>query len=742
MTSAWRVRRELGVALGLAVVALASGAIFAVPARAGDLEPFARDWRWSVIGSWPGHAGLQAVDLDADGGLELVVSAGADGWPAHYWYILKWNGFGFEQLWTSAELPAALEGLVVVQADADPQLEVVAVAGGAVTLWDGGSLSVERSYAIPMLGIRAIEAGDLDADGEPELVAIDARDLIVLSLSTGDLEGLRFGFGGWDLALGQADPDPALEVAIANDMMVGSLLDGATLETEWGRAAGLGNFVAMGNIDADPEDELLAGWKYEGTLRVFDLGTGLQVLEVEAEYGVSPPILADVDDDGKVEIVYGDYGSIGGVHILNATTGDLEWEVGNASGYYGAVTQVASGDVDGDGVTEVVWGSKGVPEQMGRVFVVDGATHLLEWESRRLGPSFLALTTMDLEGDGETEVVAGTRTFGYTGDLFVTLDSRLEREVKHAVTSHEVGYAGLWRVRAANLDDDPQPEVCQSSGSGYTGGVACYDGVTGALQWQAMFDSWEQAAALEIADVDGDGKSEVVAGVWTDSWYLPWTHVYCYRGDTGSLVWQSADLDPGRYSLLEVKNVDDEPSPEVVVARSQQDLVILQGSSGSVKYGPFPMPVTSLAVARRPGNPVAEIFVGLSDGTVKLIAPTDGETKTLASGLGGVVDALGVGEMNGAGAPEIAAVVGGRALLLDGETGARLWQSGFLSRRAGEYDSLLVAPIDGDGLDDLVVNMHIGVALFITSVRPGLPFTDGFETSSLRRWSRSLPAEP
>lgn len=735
MTAPRRFRGELSLALGLAAVALASGAIFVGPARAVNAGPFAREWRWSVIGSWPGYAGLQAVDLDADGGLELVVTAGADDWPDRYWYLLRWNGSDYEQEWTSAELPGSLEGLVVVQADDDPQLEVVVVSGGVVTLWDGHSLSVERSYAIPLLEVRAIEAGDLDADGEAELVAIDARDLVVLSLSTGGLEGFRFGFGGWDLALGQADSDPALEVAIANDMMAGSLLDGATLETEWGRPAGLGNFVAMGNIDADPEDELLAGWRYEGTLRVFDLGTGSQVLEVEVENGLSPPILADVDDDGKVEIVHGNYGSMGGVHILNATTGDLEWEVASSWWAYGVVTQIACGDVDGDGVSEIAWGSRGTPEQMGRVFVADGATHLLEWESRRLGPSFLALTTMDLEGDGETEVVAGTRKFGYSGDLFVTLDSRLEREAKHAVMSHEVGYAGLLQVRAANLDDDPQPEICQSSGSGYTGGVACYDGVTGALEWQATFDYREEAAALEIADVDGDGEPEVVAGVSTNSWFVPSAHVYCYRGDTGSLVWRSADLDPGPYYSLEVKNVDAEPLPEVIVVRYQQELVILQGSSGSLKYGPFPMPVASLAVERRPGNPVAEIFVGRTDGSVQVIAPTDGEAKTLASGLGGVVDALGVGEVSGAGAPEIAAVVGGRALLLDGETGARLWQSGYLSRRAGEYDSLLVAPIDGDGLVDLVVNMHIGVALFLTSARPGLPFDDGFETSSLRRWS-------
>lgn len=688
------------------------------------------------MGSWAGYAGLQAIDLDADGGLELVATAGTDGGLPRYWYVLSWNGSDYEQEWTSPELPASLAGLAVVQADADPQLEVIVVAGGVVMVWDGLSRAVERSYAIPLLEARSLEAGDLDADGEPELAVIDANDLLVISLSTGDLEGFRFGFGGWDLALGQADSDPALEIAIANDVMAGSLLDGATLATEWGRPAGLGNFVAMGNIDADPEDELVAGWKYEGRFRFFDFSTGTQVLEIEAGQGVSPPILADVDDDGKVELVYGDYQSSGGIHIVNVTSGDLEWEVTSSWGY-GQVTQVASGDLDGDDVTEIAWGSRGTPEEMSRVFVADGATHLIEWQSRRLGPSFLALAATDLERDGETELVAGSLRFGYPGDRFVTLDSRLEREVKDAVTSHEVGFAGLKQVRTANLDGDPQPEFCQSSGSGYTGGVACYDGVTGALQWQAMFDFREEAAGLEIGDVDGDGSPEVVAGVTANSWFVPSAHVYCYRGDTGSLVWRSADLDPGLYYSLEVKNVDAEPSPEVVVAEYQEELVILQGSNGSVKYGPFPMPVTSLAVARRPGNPVAEVFVGRTDGTVQVVAPTDGEAETLASGLGGVVDALGVGEMSGDGAPEIAAVVGGRALLLDGETGAKLWQSGFLSRRAGEYDSLLVAPIDGDGLDDLVVNMHIGVALFMTSARPGLPFTDGFETSSLRRWSRT-----
>ena len=103
-------------------------------ASVAEIGPFVRDWRWSVVGYGPGIAGMEIVDVDGGGGRELVASGGIGTWGSpQYWYILRWNGSGYEQTWSSAHSAAILEALTVAQADGDPQLEVVVITGVGFT---------------------------------------------------------------------------------------------------------------------------------------------------------------------------------------------------------------------------------------------------------------------------------------------------------------------------------------------------------------------------------------------------------------------------------------------------------------------------------------------------------------------------------------------------------------------------------------------------------------------------------
>lgn len=152
---------------------------------------------------------------------------------------------------------------------------------------------------------------------------------------------------------------------------------------------------------------------------VFDLHTRAikwsQHLDLSTRYtrykafAYSPPTLADIDGDGRLEVVLGT--SMGFVYILDPKTrSTLEgWPVqmGDIQG------QVAVGDLDGDGRLEVIAG-----DARGSVAALKHNGKEL-WE-RHLGSAIGAGATLgDVDGDGALEVVVGT----FDGRIYV-LDGR------------------------------------------------------------------------------------------------------------------------------------------------------------------------------------------------------------------------------------------------------------------------------------------------------------------------------
>ena len=78
------------------------------------------EWRWQVFGTNIGESGLHAVDVDADGDLEVVAANGQS-----FWYVLEHQADDYRQSWASDPHPESVDSLQVAQLDADPALEIV-----------------------------------------------------------------------------------------------------------------------------------------------------------------------------------------------------------------------------------------------------------------------------------------------------------------------------------------------------------------------------------------------------------------------------------------------------------------------------------------------------------------------------------------------------------------------------------------------------------------------------------------
>lgn len=712
-----------------------------LPTSDESVALFDRAWRWSALGTDIGAKGLHILDLDGDGVNEVVATSRPD-----YWSVLRWNGAGYEQEWTSPRFSAPIVQLDVLQTDEDAALEVVVVAGTSVQVVDGGSLEVQATWSWTGTVPNASAAGDVDGDGAIEVVLVDTQNLWVRDLATGSLESGGAGYGGWALALCQTDQDPQLEIVVAKTTQPGYVLDGATHAVEWSRSAGLGDVVSCGDLDGDSRDEIASGWINSSTVRTFDLpsGTGLSFATQSGDLAVVR--VANLDNDGQMELLCG--GRYGSVQVLDGTTGQVDWSL---PGPDGRVTRFAVGDADGDGVVEIAWGSGSGTSAETLLAIGDGQTHLVEWTSRDLRGPFHAMARADLAGDGVKSLVVGSNSSwggsGLADGVLLAFDPIRGRQIPLATSIPPASnISGLTRARAANLDADPQDEICSNSGDWYVGRVRCVDGLTGGVEWQVDLPEGLGVASMAIADLDGDGEREVVAGtrILTDA--AAGVYVYCFRGSNGALKWRSPSFGWAELWSLEVGNVDADPALEVVVAKTSfdQQLYVVDGGIGAIERGPLSLPtvVGALELVPAAGSAKFNVLAGLSDGTVRKLDLESGNTTVVISGLDGEVTALASGEVDVSSGRELAVAAGGAVTVFDSTLSTPLWSSGPLGSDSTVHDSLLFADLDADGRDDLVVDTAVGVEVFLTAPAPGLPFADSAESAGLRLWSRQYPGAP
>ncbi len=232
----------------------------------------------------------------------------------------------------------------------------------------------------------------------------------------------------------------------------------------------------------------------------------------------SPPVIADIDGDGALEIIFGQMG--GWVMCLNAHDGQIKWNfaVDTDSWIQTAPTLV---DLTGNGKLDFVVATWHFNNDSNKVYAFKGEDQSLLWSLPIQRHTYHGTAVADLNKNGEPELIIGD----YSGRLYV-----INGRTGALLWTYDAGgYIGAPAV-VGDITNDGNCEIIFTAGYNV---VALKN--DGSLLWQYTLPNFQQAfRGVVLSDIDNDGVPDVILGASKGD-------LIALKGSNGQLMW-SLDL--------------------------------------------------------------------------------------------------------------------------------------------------------------------------------------------------------
>lgn len=438
-------------------------------------------------------ARLVSADMNADGVQDIVVVHGNGvsvvlGSPTAA-FIATQTGWGDNNYRTDAG------SLVVVDANRDGHADVVATAalgyGGDFWIFQGDGTGALTAATQPIatpgfyIGSGRLYAGDLNSDGNQDLVISAGHVFVVLHDGDAGFVMPERGLDGYEAAVGDFNADGRDDLAtfLAGPPRSQFYVQGATGALAYARQIGLTRDVdppVVRDMDGDGDDDLITRSPDGSTIGYYDQENGLAH---ERDYSVPGSAVAydagDIDDDGYMDIVV-----IGpsGLGILRGRSSRDGLTEGN--------------DFNGDGYSDLLWRQVST----GRNTIWNSASSGTQTAVFNWGTEWFVAGTHDFDGDGRTDVFWRN---GKTGknDIWRSADGRFVEGITAVIDQG-------WKVAGTgDFDGDGRADILWRHAtrghnvvwrSGHSATQLAVAAVTNL--------AWTVAA---VGDFDGDGRSDI-----------------------------------------------------------------------------------------------------------------------------------------------------------------------------------------------------------------------------------------
>jgi len=228
--------------------------------------------------------------------------------------------------------------------------------------------------------------------------------------------------------------------------------------------------------------------------------------------GVSSVKAADLNGDGKMDLVVTNYDSDSVTVLLNQGNGSFAPGVSYSTGDRPRDAAVA--DINGDGKLDIVVSDSSFVSS-GSSFTNHSVTVLLgQGDGTFVGSGnygnynydHSAIAVADLNGDGHPDVVQ-TGNSGI-GLVYVMLGSSTGGGTFSSVSSYSVG-SGVYSVAIADLNGDGTPDIVSTGYYNSTVSVLIGRG-DGTFNSASTFGTGANPVSVAVGDVNGDGRLDIV----------------------------------------------------------------------------------------------------------------------------------------------------------------------------------------------------------------------------------------
>jgi subtilisin family serine protease len=428
---------------------------------------------------------------------------------------------------------------------------------------------------------RNVTVADLDNDGFDEIILVDHGNSdgqparLLVYRYDGQLlwsKDLATGYPYSDIpVVGDIDGDGLMEIFVdvgSSGQLFAFRYDGTPLPGKWPvqlEATSLGKVIADLNGDGNQE---LVGYSQDTVTRngsayrqlvVYDKsGNLLRKWEVPAcDSGLDAPkmfpAVGNLDDQPDLEIV-----------AVSACNGIAAFKMSHPSGPIWTAATFGTfagspvvGDLYQNGTNEIVLGAFDLQGgQRGGIYAFDGKGQVLPGWPVLLEESFTATPALaDVDGDGQLEISLPSWKSGYV---------HLLRPDGFEVDGWPVGPVDNSSLKSStiigDIDGDGSPDIVLSS-PGYmslvvsggdlsqAGGVKAWaangqpvplngSGPILPLLMEASAGTWFKAAPVTLADLDHNGKLDVIAASIQDRTYLPFPEKSTRKNRSSIYVWE------------------------------------------------------------------------------------------------------------------------------------------------------------------------------------------------------------
>ncbi|HLQ38765.1 MAG TPA: FG-GAP-like repeat-containing protein, partial [Planctomycetota bacterium] len=225
--------------------------------------------------------------------------------------------------------------------------------------------------------------------------------------------------------------------------------------------------LALGDVDGDGDLDLVVGngginAVWEQSRLYLNNGTGT-FTDVTASrmpagsYDTTSLALGDVDGDGDLDLVVGNYWGTQSLLYINNGTGTFTDATASRmpAGSY-STTSLALGDVDGDGDLDLVVGNQGNPGGQSLLYLNNGTGTFTDATASRMPVgSYItnSLVLGDMDGDGDLDLVVGNSSY-YSGQSLLYLNNGTGTFTDATASRIPAGYYNTNSLALGDVDGD------------------------------------------------------------------------------------------------------------------------------------------------------------------------------------------------------------------------------------------------------------------------------------------------